>query len=78
MRGAGAGRVKEPLQPETDRGQEEEEEKEEVLEAAAGCCLCAELLSHIPRVSELQAALRGPWNLLSLPRSHLRQARGPY
>lgn len=30
-----------------------------------------------PRVSELQAALRGPWNLLSLPRSHLRQARGP-
>lgn len=47
MRGAGAKRVKEPLQPEPDRGQEEEEEKEEVLEAAAGCCLCAELLSHI-------------------------------
>lgn len=45
VRGAGAGRVKEPLQPETDRGQEEE--KEEVLEAAAGCCLCAELLSYI-------------------------------
>lgn len=45
VRGAGAGRVKEPLQPEPDRGQEEE--KEEVLEAAAACCLCAELLCHI-------------------------------
>lgn len=47
VRGAGARRVEEPLQPEPDRGQKEEEEKEEVLEAAAGCRLRAELHCHI-------------------------------
>lgn len=45
VRGAGARRVEEPLQPEPDLGQEEE--KEEVLEAAAGSRLRAELHCHI-------------------------------
>lgn len=46
VRGAGAGSVKEPLQPERYRRQKEEE-KEGVLEAASGCRLRAELLYHI-------------------------------
>lgn len=45
VRGAGARRVEEPLQPEPDLGQEEE--KEEVLEEAAGSRLRAELHCHI-------------------------------